>query len=31
MYDYRCDHDWTRDDQHCEICVHCHKRREIGQ
>lgn len=29
MYDRYSDHSWTRDDAHCEICVRCHKRREI--
>lgn len=28
-YTRYCDHEWSRDDANCEICVRCHKRREI--
>lgn len=24
-----CDHDYARDDAHCEVCVNCGKRRGI--
>jgi len=31
MYDRYCDHHYVRDDANCEICVRCHKRREIDE